>query len=182
MFFIPFDMFKPYIQGRDDAIDRNWKDLFNSEKLRQDFVQTDTAEATMPQNIYATNQRNQYGGDQAGRKNELETIGHAADVASAGLNRDATTNLVGDLRGNDYINKYGSTMAGQMDTGLNRTQLGTDIQRAAINQLAPRADFLGRNTATNVLAKSLLGANDSRFALEQQPTLQQTQSACVPRD
>lgn len=43
MFFIPVDLFSPYIQGREMAIDRNWNDLNQSNQVEQGWLNNDAS-------------------------------------------------------------------------------------------------------------------------------------------
>jgi hypothetical protein len=175
MLFMPVDLFKPYVQGEQQAVKDNWTDLFNSEKLRQNYVQTDTAEGTEGSNIFSTNARNQYLGDQANRTDALAAAAQPGQLAQTGLTSDATRSLVGSLRDQDYVGQFGTTGADRAMLGLQRGQLSNDIQRGTLDYLAPTAPQLATWTGQNIVSNAQLNAGNTAFQLAQQPARQQVQ-------
>jgi hypothetical protein len=176
MLFMPVDLFKPYIQGEQQAVKDNWTDLFNSEKLRQDRVTTNTAEGTEGSNIFASNARSQYLGNQANRTDALAAAAQPGQLAQTGLGSDSTQALVGNLRDQDYVGQFGNVGADRTMLGLQRGQLSNDIQRGTLDYLSPKAPQLGTLSGQNIVNNAQLNAGNSAFQLAQQPAQQQVQA------
>jgi hypothetical protein len=81
MLFFPGDPFGSYQKGKDAAIKNNWDDLFNQEKLRQDFQKTDLLEQTTPGQISATNAGNAYRTGHFNMAGEIENAAYPGVLA-----------------------------------------------------------------------------------------------------
>ncbi|MGF6599783.1 hypothetical protein P3T23_004517 [Paraburkholderia sp. GAS448] len=171
MLFMPVDLFKPHVQGQQQAIKDNWNDLFNAEKLRQDYVTTDKAEATQGGDIFATNQRNQFLGNQSGRLDQLGAARQPGQVAVAGLNSAAQQAQADAAYNMGLPQKNAQTWAQTTDTGLNQAQQDAQVKQAGIDWLGGdnRAQTLGVNRAQNVFDQPRIDALRNQGALQTIP-------------
>ncbi|RQH06620.1 hypothetical protein [Paraburkholderia dinghuensis] len=177
MLFMPVDLFKPWVQGQQQAVKDNWDDLFNSEKLRQDYVKTNEAEGTEGSDIFATNARNQYLGDTANRQDVLGAAAQPGKLATTQLTSDTQQAAAQSLQDQGYPAQYGSTMGARAMSNLAMTGLGTTEQNAAISALTPQAQNLGTMAGQDIINTAKYKNQAGAFQLAQQPVMQQAQAA-----
>lgn len=102
MFFMPVDLFTPFIQGREYAIDRNWNDLNQANKVEQGWLDND---ARRWRNMFTEDtyqdKLQQYQNQTAASNMErqIAEAGHPGNVALAGYTSDYSEALANTARG-----------------------------------------------------------------------------------
>lgn len=102
MFFMPVDLFTPFIQGREYAIDRNWNDLNQANKVEQGWLDND---ARRWRNMFTEDtyqdKLQQYQNQTAASNMErqIAEAGHPGNVALAGYTSDYGEALANIARG-----------------------------------------------------------------------------------
>ncbi|HDW3986200.1 TPA: hypothetical protein RMT71_003196 [Escherichia coli] len=102
MFFMPVDLFTPFIKGREDAIDRNWNDLNQANKVEQGWLDND---ARRWRNMFTEDtyqdKLQQYQNQTAASNMErqIAEAGHPGNVALAGYTSDYSEALANTARG-----------------------------------------------------------------------------------
>lgn len=127
MFFIPVDLFSPYIQGREMAIDRNWNDLNQSNQVERGWLSNDAsrlnnwfAEDTYGDRLASSNARGRIDQNSATGSDlntEIARAGQAGSLAQATMAsdyyqalRDATRPYVAPMAGNNALFSYGQSV------------------------------------------------------------------------
>ncbi|MVW44861.1 hypothetical protein GP658_20635 [Enterobacteriaceae bacterium TzEc013] len=124
MFFMPVDLFTPFIQGREYAIDRNWNDLNQANKVEQGWLNND---AQRWRNMFTEDtyqdKLQQYQNQTAASNMErqIAEAGHPGNVALAGYTSDYGEALANAAR--EYIP--------QLVTGKTTAWLGNAAQQKA---------------------------------------------------
>ncbi|HAX5209119.1 TPA: hypothetical protein JZG45_003971 [Escherichia coli] len=124
MFFMPVDLFTPFIQGREYAIDRNWNDLNQANKVEQGWLDND---ARRWRNMFTEDtyqdKLQQYQNQTAASNMErqIAEAGYRGNVALAGYASDYGEALANAARG--YIP--------QLVTGRTTAWLGNAAQQKA---------------------------------------------------
>ncbi|HDX7412996.1 TPA: hypothetical protein RPO50_001454 [Escherichia coli] len=124
MFFMPVDLFTPFIQGREYAIDRNWNDLNQANKVEQGWLNND---AQRWRNMFTEDtyqdKLQQYQNQTAASNMErqIAEAGNPGNVALAGYMSDYGEALANAARG--YIP--------QLVTGQTTAWLGNAAQQKA---------------------------------------------------
>ncbi|EFN7975583.1 hypothetical protein ED769_14745 [Escherichia coli] len=124
MFFMPVDLFTPFIQGREYAIDRNWNDLNQANKVEQGWLNND---AQRWRNMFTEDtyqdKLQQYQNQTAASNMErqIAEAGHPGNVALAKYTSDYGEALANGARG--YIP--------QLVTGQTTAWLGNAAQQKA---------------------------------------------------
>ncbi len=145
MFFMPVDLFTPFIQGREYAIDRNWNDLNQANKVEQGWLNND---AQRWRNMFTEDtyqdKLQQYQNQTAASNMErqIAEAGHPGNVALAGYTSDYGEALANAARG--YIP--------QLVTGQTTAWLGNAAQQKAQGeaQLQYAPDLFGGLAEYNV--------------------------------
>ncbi|EFO1500334.1 hypothetical protein DWS25_20175 [Escherichia coli] len=145
MFFMPVDLFTPFIQGREYAIDRNWNDLNQANKVEQGWLNND---AQRWRNMFTEDtyqdKLQQYQNQTAASNMErqIAEAGHPGNVALAGYTSDYGEALANAARG--YIP--------QLVTGQTTAWLGNAAQQKAQGeaQLKYAPDLFGGLVEYNV--------------------------------
>ncbi len=145
MFFMPVDLFTPFIQGREYAIDRNWNDLNQANKVEQGWLNND---AQRWRNMFTEDtyqdKLQQYQNQTAASNMErqIAEAGHSGNVALAGYVSDYSEALANGARG--YIP--------QLVTGQTKAWLGNAAQQKAQGeaQLKYAPDLFGDLAGYNV--------------------------------
>lgn len=102
MFFMPVDLFTPFIQGREYAIDRNWNDLNQANKVEQGWLDND---ARRWRNMFTEDtyqdKLQQYQNQTAASNmaRQVAEAGHRGNVALAGYASDYSEALANAARG-----------------------------------------------------------------------------------
>jgi len=145
MFFMPVDLFTPFIQGREYAIDRNWNDLNQANKVEQGWLNND---AQRWRNMFTEDtyqdKLQQYQNQTAASNMErqIAEAGNPGNVALAG-----------------YMSDYGEALANaarvyipQLVTGQTTAWLGNAAQQKAQGeaQLQYAPDLFGGLAEYNV--------------------------------
>lgn len=124
MFFMPVDLFTPFIQGREYAIDRNWNDLNQANKVEQGWLNND---AQRWRNMFTEDtyqdKLQQYQNQTAASNMErqIAEAGHPGNVALAGYTSDYGEALANGARGH----------IPQLVAGQTTAWLGNAAQQAA---------------------------------------------------
>lgn len=124
MFFMPVDLFTPFIQGREYAIDRNWNDLNQANKVEQGWLNND---AQRWRNMFTEDtyqdKLQQYQNQTAASNMErqIAEAGHPGNVALAGYVSDYSEALANAARGH----------IPQLVTGQTTAWLGNAAQQKA---------------------------------------------------
>lgn len=145
MFFMPVDLFTPFIQGREYAIDRNWNDLNQANKVEQGWLNND---AQRWRNMFTEDtyqdKLQQYQNQTAASNMErqIAEAGNPGNVALAGYMSDYGEALANAARG--YIP--------QLVTGQTTAWLGNAAQQKAQGeaQLQYAPDLFGGLAEYNV--------------------------------
>lgn len=102
MFFMPVDLFTPFIQGREYAIDLNWNDLNQANKVEQGWLDND---ARRWRNMFTEDtyqdKLQQYQNQTAASNmaRQVAEAGHPGEVALAGYVSDYSEALANGARG-----------------------------------------------------------------------------------
>lgn len=102
MFFMPVDLFTPFIQGREYAIERNWNDLNQANKVEQGWLDND---ARRWRNMFTEDtyqdKLQQYQNQTAASNmaRQVAEAGHRGNVALAGYASDYSEALANTARG-----------------------------------------------------------------------------------
>ncbi|MVV97510.1 hypothetical protein [Escherichia coli] len=176
MFFMPVDLFSPFIQGREYAIGRNWNDLNQANKVEQGWLNND---AQRWRNMFTEDtyqdKLQQYQNQTAASNMErqIAEAGHPGNVALAGYTSDYGEALAKAARG--YIP--------QLVTGQTTAWLGNAAQQKAQGeaQLKYAPDLFGGLAGHNVdklqKDRNLL---DLEYAAKQAALAAQINNALTP--
>lgn len=208
MFFMPVDLFTPFIEGREKAIDRNWNDLNQANKVEQGWLDND---ARRWRNMFTEDtyqdklQQYQNQTDVSNMNRDLMAVGQKGNLAQAGLYSDiytdfasklgpnidtVTRNMLDSVLGNaEERGAYGraqSKYAGAMHN-INARNALTAAQNKGY--LLPLERDASRNLLTNQLQNggygiggmtTVPGGTGSVFSWDGNSTFKPTESSVMP--
>ncbi|EKY5009615.1 hypothetical protein QFW19_004213 [Escherichia coli] len=208
MFFMPVDLFTPFIEGREKAIDRNWNDLNQANKVEQGWLDND---ARRWRNMFTEDtyqdklQQYQNQTDVSNMNRDLMAVGQKGNLAQAGLYSDiytdfasklgpnidtVTRNMLDSVLGNaEEHGAYGRALrkyAGAMHN-INARNALTAAQNKG--DLLPLERDASRNLLTNQLQNggygiggmtTVPGGTGSVFSWDGNSTFKPTESSVMP--
>lgn len=138
MIFVPVDLFSPYIRGREQAIERNWNDLNQSNQVEQGWLNNDArqlnnwfAEDTYGDRLLSSNAQGRVSQNQAigsDLNTQIAQVGQPGALAQAQLAADYQQALLGStqpyvapIARNNALFSYGQSadLAAQGNAALN---------------------------------------------------------------
>ncbi|EOO9070259.1 hypothetical protein GJM53_RS19805 [Escherichia coli] len=208
MFFMPVDLFTPFIEGREKAIDRNWNDLNQANQVERGWLDNDAKQLSnwFKQDSYLDRLqqiRNQT--DVSNMNRDLMAAGQGGNLAQAGMYSDiytdfasklgpnidtVTRNMLDSVLGNaEERGAYGralSKYAGAMHN-INAKNALTAAQNKG--DLLPLERDASRNLLTNQLQNggygiggmtTVPGGTGSVFSWDGNSTFKPTESSVMP--
>ncbi|EPF5676100.1 hypothetical protein ACSTAE_002859 [Escherichia coli] len=151
MFFMPVDLFTPFIEGREKAIDRNWNDLNQANQVERGWLDNDAKQLSnwFKQDSYLDRlQQVKNKTDVSNMNRDLMAAGQGGNLAQAGMYSDIYT---------DFASKLGPNI----DT-VTRNMLDSVLGNAEERGAYGRALSKYAGAMHNINAKNALTAGQNR--------------------